>query len=160
MMRDHDARSCMRYQDASETLSARPARWGAPAWPAITSLALSLLLACGRARAADEIHWTMTSPTSVTFDWRGATPTLQYGLTSRYGSTATGTPPVPMPFSSPGPFWEARVDGLDASRTYHYSIDGGPDHTFHTLPRPGRPLRVHVRSDVGGTGKSPRVAVV
>ena len=141
-------------------MSARGARRSVSAWPAITSLAFALLLACGRARAADEIHWTMISPTSVTFDWRGANPTLQYGQTNGYGSTATGIPPVPMPFSSPGPFWEARVDGLEPNRTYHYSIDGGPDHTFHTLPRPGRPFTVYVEGDVGDSVKYPAVAPV
>src|ERR1043166_3295857 len=95
------AESWLRDHDASETMSARGARRSVSAWPAITSLAFALLLACGRARAADEIHWTMISPTSVTFDWRGANPTLQYGQTNGYGSTATGIPPVPMPFSSP-----------------------------------------------------------
>src|SRR5512141_374622 len=80
------------------------------------------------ASAADEIHWTLTGPSSVTFDWRGPAATLRYGLSSAYGSTATGVAPSPMPISSPGPFWEARLTGLSPNTTYHYSIDAGADH--------------------------------
>ena len=65
-----------------------------------------------RAHAADEVHWTFTGPTSVTFDWRGSETTVRYGLTSAYGSTATAVTPSPVPPSSSGPFWEARIGGL------------------------------------------------
>jgi hypothetical protein len=120
-----------------------------------TLLAAILLLAPAllppRARAADEIHWTMLGPTSVAFDWRGSGTTLRYGTTSTYGLSATGAVPTPLPFSSAGPFREARITGLAPGVTYHYSVDGGPDHTFHTMPAAGTNFTVYVQGDIGDT---------
>src|SRR5947209_3998133 len=82
----------------------------------------------------DEVHYTFAGPTSVTLDWRGTAQDVQYGLSTAYGSTATGTAPAWTPTSSPGPFWQAQLAGLAAGATYHYSIGGGADHTFHTPP--------------------------
>src|SRR5215467_1645888 len=106
---------------------------GPRAWSPMPTLVAAwiVLLPCA-AWAADEIHWTMISPSAVTFDWRGTGTTLRYGLTTSYGSTATGQAPSIMPFSSAGPFWEAALTGLQVGKTYHYSLDGGADHTFHT----------------------------
>jgi O-antigen/teichoic acid export membrane protein len=96
---------------------------------------------------ADEIHYTYTGPSSVAFDWRGGGATIRYGRTRRYGRTAVGRPPTPEPFSSAGPFREARLDGLAPGTTYHYSIGGGPDHTFATAPT--GPFRFDAEGDVG-----------
>jgi len=101
------------------------------------------------ALAADEIHWTLTGPTSVTFDWRGADSTIQYGPTDEYGYTVTGVPPDPMPASSSGPFWEARITGLEPGAVYHYSIEGEADHTFRTAPEPSQNFVVCVEGDIG-----------
>src|SRR5437773_3203788 len=101
------------------------------------------------ALAADEIHWTLTGPTSVTFDWRGAESTIHYGPTREYGYTATGVPPDPMPASSAGPFWEARITGLEPGSVYHYSIEGEGDHTFRTAPEPRQNFVVCVEGDIG-----------
>ncbi len=60
----------------------------------------------------DEIHWTFVGQTAVTFDWRGFDATIRYGQSTSYGQTATGVTPSPIPYSSPGPFWEARLTGL------------------------------------------------
>ena len=122
-------------------------------------LAASLLLV-PPARAADEIHWTMLGTTSVAFDWRGSGTTLRYGLTTAYGSTVTGTTPTPLPFSSSGPFREARITGLVPGVTYHYSLDGGPDHTFHTAPAPGSKFTVYVEGDIGDTTSYANVGAV
>jgi hypothetical protein len=113
-------------------------------------LAAALLIAPA-ARAADEIHWTMLGTTSVAFDWRGTGTALRYGPTTAYGSTVTGTTPTPLPFSSSGPFREARITGLLPGVTYHYSLDGGPDHTFHTAPAAGSSFTVYVQGDIGDT---------
>jgi hypothetical protein len=118
---------------------------------ALGALALLALVVPRAARAADEIHWTMMGPTSVTFDWRGTGRTLRYGLTTSYGLTATGQAPSILPFSSGGPFWEARLTGLVAGPTYHYSLDGGPDHTFRALPAPGSTFVVDAESDIGSS---------
>ena len=112
------------------------------------------------ASAADEIHWTMISPTAVTFDWRGTGSALRYGLTTSYGLTATGQAPDLLPFSSPGPFWEAPLTELQPGRTYHYSVDGGPDHTFHALPEPGSTFTVFVEGDIGSSTSYKAVAPV
>jgi len=117
---------------------------------ALALLAVPLLFASS-ARADDEIHWTMLGTTSVAFDWRGTGTTLRYGTTTAYGSTATGVTPNPLPFSSSGPFREAVVTGLSSGVTYHYSLDGGPDHTFHTAPAPGSTFTVYVQGDIGDT---------
>src|SRR5207249_4262820 len=92
----------------------------------LRAMAHDLLLAgmASHALAADEIHWTFTGPTSVTFDWRGADSTIHYGLDHALEFTATGVTPSPLPFSSAGPFWEARITGLLPGATYHYSIEG------------------------------------
>src|SRR5207247_2849386 len=114
-------------------------------------LMIAALSTAAAANAADEIHWTFTGPTSVTFDWRGAETTLRYGLTSGYGQTATGATPSPLPFSSSGPFREARLTGLALNTVYHYSIGTGPDHLFRTLPPAGGTFTVYAEGDIGDT---------
>ena len=102
-------------------------------------LAFAMFAVCGAAFAADEIHWTITGPTSVTFDWRGslAEGTIAYGASAgNYTTTVTASHPSGpcTPYSSPGPFWEAPLTGLAPDTVYHYSIAGGTDHTFRTAP--------------------------
>jgi Calcineurin-like phosphoesterase len=99
------------------------------------------------APVADEIHYTYTGPTSVAFDWRGAAKTLRYGRTRHYTRTVVAHTPSPLPFSSAGPFWEARLGRLAPGTTYHYSIGSGPDNTFSTAP--AGPFRFDVEADVG-----------
>jgi hypothetical protein len=112
------------------------------------------------ALAADEIHWTLTGSTSVTLDWRGADSTIRYGPTREYGLTVTAVPPSPLPVSSPGPFWEARITGLEPGTEYHYSIEGGVDHTFRTAPSPQQNFVVCVEGDSGDAIPYPQVAAV
>ncbi len=108
------------------------------------------------ADAVDEVHYTFTGPTSVGFDWRGAPNDIRYGPTPDYGTTVLASTPDPLPFSSAGPFWEAQLTGLAAGGTYHYSIGGGPDHTFHVAPTAG--FRFDVIADVSSSLDSSRVA--
>jgi parallel beta-helix repeat protein len=111
--------------------------------------------------APDEVHYTMTSQTSVTFDWRGYDTTLRYGLTTAYGQTVTGVTPTPIPFSSMGPFLEARIPGLLENTTYHYSIGAGVDHTFHTPPPRGSAnYKVYVEGDIGDSAHYSRMATI
>ena len=123
-------------------------------------LLLAALLAAPPVRAADEIHWTLTGPSSVTFDWRGSDEALRFGLTSLYGSDAAGVTPSPVPFSSAGPFWEASLTGLLPNTVYHYSIAGGPDHLFHTMPTVEASFSIYVEGDVGDTSTNSRVGPV
>src|SRR5207249_2373373 len=101
---------------------------------------------------ADEIHWTVTGPTSVTVDWRGSATVVSYGLTGAYGQSVTGQTPSIVPFSSPGPFREARITGLQANTLYHYAVGGGPDHTFKTPLPPGNAgFTVYAEGDIGAS---------
>ena len=99
------------------------------------------------ARSVDEVHYTYTGSTSVAFDWRGTARTIRFGLTSKYGSTERASPARPVPTSSDGPFWEVKLQRLKPGTTFHYSIGGGPDHTFATAPT--RRFRFDVEGDVG-----------
>ncbi len=126
----------------------------------ILAIAIALC-AVASAHAADEIHWTITGPTSVAFDWRGAQSTIQYGLTAAYGSSVAAIMPSPLPWSSPGPFWEARLTGLEPDQLYHYSIGAGPDHTFRTPRVPGTSnFTVMAEGDIGTIARYVRVGAV
>ena len=109
----------------------------------------------GNTNTVDEVHYTFTGPTSVAFDWRGNPSDLRYGLTSAYGNTVQGHQPTPLPFSSPGPFREIELTGLQPGTTYHYSIGGGLDRTFSTAPTGN--FRFDVMADVGSTLLDPNV---
>ena len=110
---------------------------------------------------AHEVHWTITGQTSVTFDWRGGSDAIRYGLTTCYDHVVTAVEPAPRPISSPGPFREAKITGLLENTIYHYSIGYGPDHTFRTpLPRGVSDFDVCVTADVGSTYGFPRVRAV
>jgi parallel beta-helix repeat protein len=97
----------------------------------------------------DEVHYTFTGPTSVGFSWRGSATDIRYGSTSAYGNSAEAQAPSPLPFSSAGPFQQIELTGLQPGSTYHYSIGGGPDHTFTTAPTSS--FRFDVEADIGST---------
>ena len=121
-----------------------------------------VLVAAGAlsALAADEVHWTLTGPTSVTLDWRGGGALVRYGFTTNYAYSGIGRVPVPYPFSSLGSFYEARLGNLIPGVTYHYSISGGPDHVFRTAPPVGTPFTIFVEADIGDAQTYPNVAAV
>jgi hypothetical protein len=61
--------------------------------------------------------------------------------------------PSHAPFSSAGPFREARLTGLEPNTTYHYSIGGGPDYSFKTAPPRGSSgFTIFAEGDIGDTG--------
>ena len=126
----------------------------------LTCVLLVVLLLPAAVRAAggtaDEIHYTFTGPTSVAFDWRGTATDIRYGTTTSYGTTAATHAPTPLPFSSPGPFQEVELTGLARGATYHYSIGGGPDHTFATAPNGA--FRFDLIADIGSSTASSKVA--
>ena len=125
--------------------------------------ALCAALAAGTALAADEVHWTITGPRSVTFDWRGAAAeTLRFGTApGSYSRTVVGSAPRPVPNSSPGPFFEARIERLEENALYYYRIGGQPEHTVRTPPRRGSSdFRFAEEADVGSTLEWPAVGVV
>src|SRR6266496_6250161 len=131
MIKDANASNSRRGDHPVERRPRRTRARAAQVAPVLALLAGTASLAF----AADEIHWTFTGPTSVTFDWRGADSTIHYGLKDAFEFTATGVTPSPLPFSSAGPFWEARISGLLPGAAYHYTIGdpvaaGGPGHRF------------------------------
>ena len=127
-----------------------------------TALVAAAAATAGVAAAAiDEVHWTIMGQTAVSFDWRGPDSTIQFGTSTAYGRTVTAARPSPLPFSSAGPFWEARLTGLTENTLYHYSIAGGPDHTFRTPPPLGSSgFTVYVEGDIGETSSYPRMGTV
>ncbi|MFD0676047.1 MULTISPECIES: cadherin-like beta sandwich domain-containing protein [unclassified Paenibacillus] len=86
---------------------------------------------------ADQIHYTLTGPDSVTFSWHKGSDTIRYGETVAYGRTVAAGKPDITPISDSGPWREAKLTGLQPGKTYHYSIGSGEDHTFHTAPAAG-----------------------
>jgi hypothetical protein len=111
--------------------------------------------------SVDEVHWTITGPTSVTFDWRGAGNALRYGPTTALGQTVTPSAPSPLPFSSTGPFWEVRLTGLQPNSGYYYTIGSNPMHTFRTPPARGTSgFTVAAEADIGDAVSYPGVAGV
>jgi parallel beta-helix repeat protein len=106
----------------------------------------------------DEVHYTYTGPASVSFSWRGSATDIRYGLAASYGETTEAQAPSPLPFSSAGPFREVELTGLQPGTTYHYSIGGGPDHTFKTAPDGN--FRFDVEADIGSTRDFSQVATV
>ncbi len=109
----------------------------------------------------DQVHWTVMGQTAVTFDWRGPLYTLRYGLTSAYGQTVTGQTPDPLPYSSAGPFWEARITGLSENTLYHYAVGNGNDHTFRTPPSRGSAgFTIMAQGDIGDATLYPGVGGV
>ncbi|WP_198342161.1 CBM96 family carbohydrate-binding protein [Nitrosococcus watsonii] len=102
---------------------------------------------------ADEIHWTIMGQNSVTFSWRGEEKNIRYGTKAGvYGQEVVAKTPTPLPFSSSGPFWEAKLTGLEENRVYHYAIGEGPDRTFRTPPPRGKGgFTVYVQGDIGDT---------
>jgi len=110
--------------------------------------------------ATEQIHFTLTGQTSVTFDWVGDVNTIYYGISPsdvNNNSVVAGGPspagflPVTSPWvSNPGPFREAKLTGLTENTLYYYKIgDSGTVHTFKTpLPRGSSGFSVCVTSDM------------
>lgn len=102
----------------------------------------------------DQVHWTILGQDAVAIDWRGPSweRTIHYGTTpGALASVAHGEHPDPVPDSSPGPFWEARITGLQENTLYHYRIGHGPESTFRTPPPRGDSgFWVAAEGDIGG----------
>jgi hypothetical protein len=126
----------------------------------LASAALALASAKG-AGAADEVHWTITGQTSVTLHWRAGDPVVRYGLTPKLGQSATAAAPAPLPYSTSGPFREARLRGLEENTVYYYSIGNGSVNTFRTPPPRGSSgFTFHVQGDIGNSIDWERVPIL
>ena len=118
----------------------------------------------GSARAADQIHWTITGQTAVSFDWRGTAQEdfIRYGTASgSYSDAVIAAAPTPLPFSSAGPFWEAQLTNLAEDTLYFYSIADGPEHSFRTpRVRGDAYFTVYAEADIGETTSYSRMGPV
>lgn len=104
--------------------------------------------------AADEIHYTITGKNSITFDWHGTASenSIGFGLSPSTYSQVKAKAPNPVPSSSQGSFWEAKLTGLKANTLYYYSIGNGPARTFRTVPLSGSSgFTVYAQGDIGET---------
>jgi hypothetical protein len=155
----HDAQSCY----GADRVARKPKQgWIGWTWSRGLLVLLCILGAASPAFAADEIHWTIIGQTAVTFDWRETSQdmgnnTIRYG-TARgvYGPPVTAVPPTPSPDSSAGPFWEARLTGLDPDTLYYYRIanepESEPPRTFRTPPLRGTSdFWIAEEADIGST---------
>jgi hypothetical protein len=82
-----------------------------------------------------QVHFSYTGPDAVTFVWRGADPTIRVWSKSVAPRVISGRSPTPVPTSSPGPWQEAVVDGLQPGMDYFYEVG-----------RPSRPQTLTFRS--------------
>jgi hypothetical protein len=108
-----------------------------------------------------QIHFTFTAPDAVTFDWRGNDAALRVWAKNVAPRTIDAHRPEPAPFSSPGPWLEATVNGLIPGTDYQYEV-GRPvrptTFSFRTPPAPGGTGFKFVA--VGDIGASPTATVV
>ena len=126
-------------------------------------LIMTSFLIVNIAFAADEIHWTITGQDSVTFDWRGTAQenSIGYGLSPGVYTQTTAQSPDPVPSSSQGPFWEAKLTGLKENTRYYYSIGNGPERTFHTAPyRGSSDFTIYAQGNIGDTGSYFNMGVI
>jgi hypothetical protein len=93
---------------------------------------------------ADQIHFSIISNTAITFDWVGTADHINYGTdSSSLASQVSAVPPDHLPVTSPwisdpGPYWEAKLTGLQENTTYYYKIgSNGQVHEFKTPPPRG-----------------------
>ena len=138
-------------------MSQTPLGWRIPAvlnaaclLAAAVVLATPGLSAPAVAEPNDEIHSNFgdNASTSMWVHWRGPDSTIDYGITSTYGSTASAVHSPITPVDVAGPFWRVQLTGLTPGRVYHYRIGAaGLDHIFKTAP-----TRDFVWTDIGDTG--------
>ncbi|WP_442755235.1 metallophosphoesterase [Methylocystis sp. JAN1] len=129
------------------------------------ALIAAFLAYVATAFAADEVHFTITGPDSVTFDWRGANNQdnkISYGTCSGcVANTVTATAPSPAPISSSGPFFEAKLAGLSYNTVYYYKIGSNPEKSFKMPPAPGGSGFVVVaEGDIGTSNLFSRMPIV
>jgi hypothetical protein len=87
-----------------------------------------------------EVHFSFTSPTSVTFSWHGSGRTVRVWSKSSPPREIEAHEPSPKPYSSAGPWKEATVTDLAPGVEYGYEI-GRPRYPvpafFRVPPAPG-----------------------
>jgi hypothetical protein len=113
------------------------------------------------AEEPNEVHYTFTGPGRVTFDWLGNGRTVRVWSKGTPPRTVSAHAPDTQPFSLPGPWQEADVDGLAPGVEYAYEI-GNPTRpqevTFRAPPAPGATgFTFAAMGDVGASTETPEV---
>jgi hypothetical protein len=111
--------------------------------------------------SADQIHFSVISGTAITFDWVGTADHINYGtkptnLENVVSAIHSQFLPVESPWvSDPGPYWEAKLLGLQQNTVYFYKIGGnGNINKFKTPPLSGKAgFRVCAMSDMHESSK-------
>lgn len=92
----------------------------------------------------DQIHFTIISNTAMTFDWTGTADHINYGTDPNHlRNKVNGVHPEFLPVKSPwvssqGPYWEAKLTGLEVNTLYYYKIgNSGRIYNFRTPPESG-----------------------
>jgi calcineurin-like phosphoesterase family protein len=124
----------------------------------------SLSAAPVRTEEPRQIHFTFTAPDAVTFDWRGSDSTLRFWAKNVAPRIVEAHRPVPLPFSSAGPWQEAVADGLQPGAEYQYQV-GQPLRpltlSFRAPAAPGAVGFTFVAvGDIGAATSWPAAAVV
>jgi hypothetical protein len=111
-----------------------------------------------------QIHFTYTAPDAVTFDWRGSDASLRVWAKNVAPRTIDAHRPEPAPFSSPGPWQEATVNGLIPGTDYQYEVGHPVRPTTLTFRAPAAPgssgFTFIAVGDMGASTASPAAAVV
>ncbi|HEX4405943.1 MAG TPA: metallophosphoesterase family protein [Polyangia bacterium] len=75
-----------------------------------------------RSEDENEVHFSFTGPTSVTFEWRGSGNSMRIWSKESPPREVTAHAPSPLPFSTTGPWKEATITGLKPGMEYGYEI--------------------------------------
>jgi hypothetical protein len=70
----------------------------------------------------NEVHFSFTGPTSVTFEWRGSGRAVRIWSKDAPPREIEAHEPAPVPFSASGPWKEATVTGLAPATEYGYEV--------------------------------------
>jgi hypothetical protein len=82
----------------------------------------------------NQVHFTFTGPTSVTFDWRGAGRSVRVWSKDMPPRDVPAHEPNPKPYSSPGNWREATVTDLLPGTEYGFEV-GRPRYPVPTFVR-------------------------
>jgi hypothetical protein len=86
----------------------------------------------------NQVHFSFTGPTSLTFSWRGSARSVRIWSKDIPPRTVDAHDPTPKPISSPGVWREATVTGLSPDTEYGYEVGSSrfPVPAFIRTPLP------------------------
>lgn len=110
----------------------------------ITAMLIAL---AAPAFAADEIHWTVTGPSTATIDWRGTDSVVVVD-----GTNVAAHAPSVTPRSGSGPWREADITNLTPGVPTPWQIGDASGTVAGALPRGSSGFVVDAIGDVGDSG--------